>query len=136
MFSIQIQTQNFTIIKTKNQINNLPSKIGMGMGMGMVSKNEWVWGLGWAGLGSACRRWRGCVCVCLRGRVRDREKMREFWVKTLCDCEKWNFCVGNEKNLGGNFFLTPLFFIFSFSPLNYPTSHIYILSSELEIAFG
>lgn len=44
MLSIQIQTQNFTIIKTKNQINNLPSKIGMGMGMGMVRKNEWVWG--------------------------------------------------------------------------------------------
>ena len=44
MLSIQIQTQNFKIIKTKNQINNLPSKIGMGMGMGMVRKNEWVWG--------------------------------------------------------------------------------------------
>ena len=44
MLSIQFQTQNFTIIKTKNQINNLPSKIGMGMGMGMVTKNEWVWG--------------------------------------------------------------------------------------------
>ena len=44
MLSIQIQTQNFTIIKTKNNINNLPSKIGMGMGMGMVRKNEWVWG--------------------------------------------------------------------------------------------
>ena len=31
MLSIQIQTQtqNFTIIKTKNKINNLPSKIGM-----------------------------------------------------------------------------------------------------------
>ena len=35
MLSIQIQTQNFKIIKTKNQIYNLPSKIGMGMGMGM-----------------------------------------------------------------------------------------------------
>ena len=34
MLRIQIQTQNFTIIKTKNQINNLPSKIRMGMGMG------------------------------------------------------------------------------------------------------
>ena len=44
MLSIQIQTQNFIIIKTKNQINNLPSKIGMGMGMGMVRKNEWAWG--------------------------------------------------------------------------------------------
>ena len=42
MLSIQIQTQNFTTIKTKNQINNLPSKIGMGMGM--VRKKEWVWG--------------------------------------------------------------------------------------------
>ena len=41
MLSIQIQTQNFTIIKTKNQINNLPSKIGMGMGMGMgVARGE------------------------------------------------------------------------------------------------
>ena len=47
MLSIQIQTQNFTIIKTKNQIKNLPSKIEMGMGMGMVRKNEWVWG--WQG---------------------------------------------------------------------------------------
>ena len=47
MLSTQIQTQNFTIIKTKNQINNLPSKIGMGMGMGMVRKNEGVWG--WQG---------------------------------------------------------------------------------------
>ena len=44
MLSIQIQTQNFTTIKTKNQINNLSSKIGMGMGMGMVRKKEWVWG--------------------------------------------------------------------------------------------
>ena len=45
MLSIQIQTQtqNFTTIKTKNQINNLPSKIGMGMGM--VRKKEWVWGV-------------------------------------------------------------------------------------------
>ena len=35
MLSIQIQTQtqNFTIIKTKNKINNLPSKIGMGICM-------------------------------------------------------------------------------------------------------
>jgi len=44
MLSIQIQTQNFTLIKTKNHINNLPTKIGMGMGMVMVRKNEWVWG--------------------------------------------------------------------------------------------
>ena len=29
----QTQTQNFKIIKTKNQINNLPSKIGMGICM-------------------------------------------------------------------------------------------------------
>ena len=29
----QTQTQNFKIIKTKNQINNLPSKIGMGIYM-------------------------------------------------------------------------------------------------------
>ena len=42
MLSIQIQTQNFTIIKTKNKINNLLSKIRMAMGM--VRKNEWVWG--------------------------------------------------------------------------------------------
>ena len=33
MIGIEIQTQNFTIIKTKNQINNSPSKIGMGIYM-------------------------------------------------------------------------------------------------------
>ena len=33
MLGIQTQTQNFKIIKTKNQINNLPSKIGMGIYM-------------------------------------------------------------------------------------------------------
>ena len=101
MLSIQIQTQNFIIIKTKNQINNLPSKIGMGMGVVMREreKEESASSLGsrrrgvdgwaqprrrrrWAGLGSALRRRRGCVCVraCVnvRGRVRDREKMREY----------------------------------------------------------
>ena len=40
MLSIQIQTQNFTIIKTKNQINNLPSKIGMGMGVVMREREK------------------------------------------------------------------------------------------------
>ena len=58
--------------------------------------------LGWAGLGSACRGQQGCVCVNVRGHVRDREKMRVLWVKTLC--EKWNFYVGNE-NVSGKFFL-------------------------------
>ena len=40
MLSIQIQTQNFTTIKTKNQINNLPSKIGMGMGVVMREREK------------------------------------------------------------------------------------------------
>ena len=82
MLSIQIQTQNFTIIKTKNQIKNLPSKIGMGMGVVMREreKEELVPSLGsrrrgvhgwaqrrrrrrWAGLGSATSPgWAG-LCV-------------------------------------------------------------------------
>ena len=66
MLSIQIQTQNFTIIKTKNQINNLPSKIGMGMGVVMREREKRRKDLlvrereikeerssRWAGLGSA-----------------------------------------------------------------------------------
>ena len=40
MLSIQIQTQNFIIIKTKNQIKNLPSKIGMGMGVVMREREK------------------------------------------------------------------------------------------------
>ena len=80
MLSIQIQTQNFTIIKTKNQIKNLPSKIGMGLGVVMREREKeesasslgsrrrgvdgWAQRRRWAGLGSALRRRRGCVCVC------------------------------------------------------------------------
>ena len=48
----------------------------------VVRERESMAGLGLigvvAGLGSSRRRWRGCVYVCLRGRVRDREKMREL----------------------------------------------------------
>ena len=81
MLSIQIQTQNFTIIKTKNQIKNLPSKIGMGMGVVMREreKKESAPSLGsrrrgvhgwalrrrrhrWAGLCSSTPAWL-CVCV-------------------------------------------------------------------------
>ena len=40
MIGIEIQTQNFTIIKTKNQINNLPSKIGMGNQASLTSAKE------------------------------------------------------------------------------------------------
>ena len=48
----------------------------------VVRERESMAGLGLigvvAGLGSTRRRWQSCVSVCLRGRVRDREKMREF----------------------------------------------------------
>ena len=88
MLSIQIQTQNFIIIKTKNQINNLPSKIGMGMGgvMREREKEESASSLGsrgrgvdgwaqprrrrrWAGLCSSTPAW---LCVCVR----------------VCECER------------------------------------------------
>ena len=88
MLSIQIQTQNFIIIKTKNQIKNLPSKIGMGMGVVMREreKEESAPSLGsrrrgvhgwaqrrrrrrWAGLGSASSPgWAGlCVISVITG---------------------------------------------------------------------
>ena len=48
----------------------------------VVRERESMAGLGLvgvvAGLGSTRRRWQSCVSVCQRGRVRDREKMREF----------------------------------------------------------
>ena len=87
MLSIQIQTQNFTIIKTKNQINNLPRKIGMGMGVVMREreKEESASSLGsrrrgvdgWA-QPHRRRRWAllfdagVVVCVCVR----------------VCECER------------------------------------------------
>ena len=89
MLSIQIQTQNFTIIKTKNQINNLPSKIRMGTGVVMrerekrtkdllvrereieEERSRWLGSassassLGWAGLCSSTPAGL-CVCACVR----------------------------------------------------------------------
>ena len=104
MLSIQIQTQNFTIIKTKNQINNLPSKNqngygygygygeekGMGMdvaeGCGEIeeerSRRVVVLGVG-TRLGWDRRHWvpeAVCVCVRERGHVRYRENEMEFSV--------------------------------------------------------
>ena len=99
MLSIQIQTQNFTIIKTKNQIKNLPSKIGMGMGVVMRerekedsapslgSRRRGVHGWAqcrrrrrWAGLGSASSAsslgWAGLCVVAGLGWALRRQRRR------------------------------------------------------------